>query len=118
MLHAKFQNHRTSCFGEENFGSFFIIYGRGGHLSHVTLTIYINFQSHFPRIIHKKLFGIDWPCCSNKDVRQMVIYMHIALGVGAVNPLRVNLFINSIIQSMFSAATSFLPCKDFVTISQ
>ena len=36
------------------------IYGHGGHLGHVTCTIYINFLSHFPRRIHMK-FGIDWP---------------------------------------------------------
>ena len=38
------------------FKVFFNIYGHGGHLGHVTCTIYIN----FPRRIHMK-FGIDWP---------------------------------------------------------
>ena len=33
MLHAKFQDHRTSGF-EEDFKCFFI-YWRGGHLGHV-----------------------------------------------------------------------------------
>ena len=32
MLHAKFQDHRTSGSGEE----VFIIYRHGGHLGHVT----------------------------------------------------------------------------------
>ena len=32
----------------------------GGHLGHVTYTIYINFISHFPRRPHIE-FGIDWP---------------------------------------------------------
>ena len=41
MLHAKFQDHRTSGSGEEDFLSFFNIYWHGGHLGHVTLTIYI-----------------------------------------------------------------------------
>ena len=40
MLHAKFQDHRTSGSGEEDF--------------------YINFLSHCPRRHHMK-FGIDWP---------------------------------------------------------
>ena len=38
----------------------FTIYGHGGHLGHVTCTIYINFLSHFPRRIHMK-FGIGLP---------------------------------------------------------
>ena len=38
----------------------FTIYGHGGHLGHVTWTIYINFCYSFPRRLHMK-FGIDWP---------------------------------------------------------
>ena len=52
MLHAKFQDHRTSGSGEDEV---FAIYGHGGHLGHVTWTIYINF-----RWLHIK-FGFDWP---------------------------------------------------------
>ena len=36
MLHVKFQDHRTSGSGEEDFLRFFTIYGHGGHLGHVT----------------------------------------------------------------------------------
>ena len=60
MLHTKFQNHWPSGSGEEDFLSFFSIYSHGGHLGHVTLTIYINFLSPFPRMLHMK-FGFDWP---------------------------------------------------------
>ena len=60
MLHAKCQDHRISGSGEEDFLKVFTIYGHGGHLGHVTCTIYINFLSHFPRRIHMK-FGINWP---------------------------------------------------------
>ena len=35
MLHAKFQDHRTSGSGED-VQRFFTIYAVGGHLSHVT----------------------------------------------------------------------------------
>ena len=35
MLHAKFQDHRTSGSGEKCF-KVFTIYGHGGHLRHVT----------------------------------------------------------------------------------
>ena len=38
----------------------FTIYVRGGHLGHVTWTIYINFSSLFRRRLHMK-FGFDWP---------------------------------------------------------
>ena len=38
----------------------FTIYGRGCHIGHVTLTIYINFHSPFPMRLHIK-FGFDWP---------------------------------------------------------
>ena len=40
MLHAKFQNHRPSGSGEEDFLKVFAIYSHGSHLGHVTLTIY------------------------------------------------------------------------------
>ena len=36
MIHAMFQDHRTSGSGEEYFLRFFIIYGHGGHLGQVT----------------------------------------------------------------------------------
>ena len=62
MLHAKFQDHRTSVSGEEAFLRFLTIYGHGGHLGHVTWIIYINFGFPFPRRLHIK-FGFDWPSC-------------------------------------------------------
>ena len=58
MLHAKFQDHRTSGSG------FFFLrfltynYGRIGHLCHVT--IYENFRFPFRRSLHMK-FAFDWP---------------------------------------------------------
>ena len=60
MLHAKFQDHRPSGSGEEDFFKVFTIFEHGGHLGHVTWTIYINFRSPFPRRLHIK-FGFDWP---------------------------------------------------------
>ena len=60
MLHVKFQNHRPSDSEEEDFNFFFFaIYSHGGHLGHVTLTIYINFHFLFLRMLHIK-FGFDW----------------------------------------------------------
>ena len=60
MLHAKFQDHRTSCFSRRRCLKVFTIYGHGGHLRNVTWTIYINFRSPFPKRLHMK-FDIDWP---------------------------------------------------------
>ena len=54
MMHAKFQDHRTSG-SRENLKTFFTIYGHGGHLGHVTWTINTNFHSPFPRRLHMKL---------------------------------------------------------------
>ena len=46
MLHAKFQSHRPFS-SEEDFLKVFVIYSHGGHLGHVTLTVYANFHSPF-----------------------------------------------------------------------
>ena len=40
-------------------GPLVTIYGHGGHLGHVTWTIYIKFRSPFPKMLHIK-FGFDW----------------------------------------------------------
>ena len=87
MLHAKFQNQRPSCSGED-FLRFFAIYSHGGHLGHVTLTIYINFHSPFLRILNK-MFGFDWPSSfiEKRSLNIMVIYvMYIARGRGQTCP--------------------------------
>ena len=39
MLHTKSQGHQPSGSGEEDFLRVFTIYGRGGHLGHVTTVI-------------------------------------------------------------------------------
>ena len=60
MIHAKFKDQRSSGSGEKDFKAFFTIHGRGGHLVHVTWTIYINFGSPFLRRLRIK-FVFDWP---------------------------------------------------------
>ena len=62
MLHTKFRGNRPAGSGEEDFLKVFTIYGHGGHLGHVTRSIYTNFGSSFPRRLHIK-FGVDWPSC-------------------------------------------------------
>ena len=59
MLHAKFQNHRPPSSEEEDVLKIFAIYSHGGHLGHVTLTIYINFHFLFLKMLHIKI-GFDW----------------------------------------------------------
>ena len=60
----------------------------GGHLDHVTCTIYINFLSHFPRRIHMK-FGIDWPMVSEKKMFENNGHIHVySPRTGADKPLR------------------------------
>ena len=60
MLHTKLRENLPAGSGEEDFFKVFAIYGHGGHLGHVTWTIYINFRSPFLRRLHLK-FGFDWP---------------------------------------------------------
>ena len=60
MLHTKFCENRPAGSGEEDFLKVFTIYRHGGHLGHVTWTIYINFLSPLPRRLHIK-FGFDRP---------------------------------------------------------
>ena len=60
MLNAKFQKHRPSGSGGEDFLKVFAIYSHGGHLGHVTWIIYINFRSPFLWMLHMK-FGFDCP---------------------------------------------------------
>ena len=59
MLHTKFRGNRSTGSGGEDFLKVFTINGRGGHLGHVTWTIYTNFASPFQRRLHIK-FGFDW----------------------------------------------------------
>ena len=58
MLHAKFRGNRPDGSGEEEFGRVFSIYGRGGHLGHVTSIMSSDFYFFVPKSFHKK-FGSD-----------------------------------------------------------
>ena len=56
MLHTKVRLNRHAGFGEEDFRRVFTIYGRGGHLGHVTSIMLINFHFLVPESFHTK-FG-------------------------------------------------------------
>ena len=60
MLHTKFRENRPASSGEEDFCRVFTIYGRGGHLGHVTQMLRTKFRSPYPRRLHIK-FGFDRP---------------------------------------------------------
>ena len=59
MLHTKFRGNRPACSGEEDFLRVFTIYGRGGHLGHVTSIMLINFHLLVLESFHTK-FGSEW----------------------------------------------------------
>ena len=50
MIHAKIQDNMTSGSGEDDFLKVFTIYVHGGHLGHVTWTIYIKGQGSGSRL--------------------------------------------------------------------
>ena len=58
MLHTKFRGNRPAC-SREDFLRVFTIYGRGGHLGHVTSIMLINFHLLVPESFHTK-FGSEW----------------------------------------------------------
>ena len=66
MLHTKFQNQRPSGSREKNVLKVFVIYSHGGHLAHVTWTIYANFRSPFLRMLRKQ-FNFDLPIGSREE---------------------------------------------------
>ena len=59
MLHTKFRENRPARSGGD-FSVVFTIYGRGGHLGHVTQISRSNFRPHYPGMLHIK-FHFDWP---------------------------------------------------------
>ena len=58
MLHTKFHENRLAGSGEEDFLRVFTIYGRGGHLGHVTQMPRSKNRSPYPRRLHIK-FSFD-----------------------------------------------------------
>ena len=58
MLHTKFRGNRPADFGRRRFLNGFTIYGRGGHLGHVTSIMSSDFHILEPLSFHTK-FGSD-----------------------------------------------------------
>ena len=59
MLHTKLRGNRPAGSGED-FLRVFTIYGRGGHLGHLTQMPQTKYRSPYPRRLHIK-FGFDQP---------------------------------------------------------
>ena len=53
MLHTKFRGNRPASSGEEDFLRVFTIYGRDGHLGHVTSIMSTDFHFLVPESFHK-----------------------------------------------------------------
>ena len=60
MLHTKFRENRPAGYGEEDFRRVLTIYGRGGHLGHVTRIMLTNFYFLVPESFLTK-FSSEWP---------------------------------------------------------
>ena len=58
MLHTKFHGNQPAGSGEEDLLRVFTIYGRGGHLGHVTSIVSVDFHFLLPESFHTK-FGSD-----------------------------------------------------------
>ena len=59
MMHTKFQGHEPLGSREEDCFNVFTTYGHGGHLGHVTKTIWAKYRSPIPKKLHMK-FDFDW----------------------------------------------------------
>ena len=71
MLHTKFRENRPAGSGEENFLRVYTIYGRGGHLGHVTQMPRTNFRYPYPRRLHIK-FGLVRQAVLEKKMFEIV----------------------------------------------
>ena len=60
MVNTKFRGNRPAGSAEEDFCVVFTIYGRGGHLGHVTWILRSNLKCRYTRRLHIK-FQPDWP---------------------------------------------------------
>ena len=59
MLHTKFRGNQPAGSTEEDFQRIFTIYGRVGHLGHVTSIISSDFHFLVPERFYTK-FGSEW----------------------------------------------------------
>ena len=74
MLHTKINENRPVGSGEEDFLRVFTIYGRGGHLGHVTRILFKNYISLYVKAFIQNLVQ-NGPVVSEK-IRFEFLYVH------------------------------------------
>ena len=74
MLHTKFLGNRPAGSGEEDFLRVFTIYGRGGHLGHLTSIMSSDFHCLIPESFHKNLVQIG--TVVSEKIRFEFLYVH------------------------------------------
>ena len=74
MLHTKFRGSRLAGSGEEDFSRVFTIYGRGGHLGHVSSIMSSDFHFLLPESFHKNLVQIG--IVASEKIRFEFLYLH------------------------------------------
>ena len=117
MLNAKFQDHMTIRTVAEDF--YRLIYGHGGHLGHVTWTIYILYLCKLSFPLPQKALRELWLCLTKRFQRRclkiMAKFMNIAPKQGQTTTLGQSLqkhksSVNLVI------CCKFYPLNDFVTV--
>ena len=92
MLHAKFQDHRTSSFGED-FLKVFTKDGHCGHLGHVTMTIFTKFMLPLPMEAPHKNLALIGRVVSEKKMFENYVHIHVySPSAGARQAQRINFF--------------------------
>ena len=100
MLYAKLEDHRTSGSGEEDFKSFYHIWAWRPSWS-CDLDHLHKLSFPLPKKILHKIWASLAKLVSEKKLFENNDHIHVySPGTGADNPLRSNVFINSIIQSI------------------
>ena len=94
MLHTKFRGNRLAGSGEEDFLRVFTIYGRAGHLGHVTSIMSSDFHFLVPESFHTKLRSAQWFLRKSS----LNFYTYTTLGQGQEMTLTFNIHISSYIQ--------------------
>ena len=75
MLHTKFRGNWPAGSEEKDFLRVFTIYGRGGHLGHVTSIMSSDFHCLVPESFHTK-FGSDRHTVFSEKIRIEFLYVH------------------------------------------
>ena len=95
MLHTKFRENRPTGSGEEGFRRVFTIYGRGGHLGHVTRIMLSVFISLYLKAFIQNLIQI---CIAVSEKIHFIFCMYTTLDQGQEMTLTFNTHISSYIQ--------------------